>query len=197
MIAETEMSLLMSGKIFYKREISVMKNDLNNDDKKAKRMIIFLLLAFYIVGVIIGAVLFSYKGGSGGIMIERNAFPESFISHGNNGKSTDGITVYGVSSVLIPAGETAVPVDFCNPSENEGMYYLSFELGIYTDGKDEAEILYRSGLVEPGEHIYGITLSHALEAGEYKGVLHVQPYRMDKERTLTNNADMEIGIIVK
>lgn len=174
-----------------------MKKDLNNDDKKAKRMIIFLLLAFYIVGVIIGAVLFSYKGGSGGIMIERNAFPESFLHRDNNSKSSGGITVYGVSSVLIPAGETAASVDFCNPSENEGMYYLSFELRLYTDGKGEAETLYRSGLVEPGEHIYDITLAHALDAGEYKGVLHVQPYRMDKERSLTNNADMEIEIIVK
>lgn len=104
----------------------------------------------------------------------------------------EGIAIPGWGSITIPAGATEVTVDFPNPEANAGKYYLSFELRL----KDSGEVLYTSGLVEPGLHIQRITLSRALEAGTYAAVIHVQPYKMDEAQTATNNADMETELIV-
>lgn len=41
-----------------------------------------------------------------------------------------------------------------------------------------------------------MTLTRPLEAGEYKAVVHVQPYRMS-DQSPTNNADMETTLIVQ
>lgn len=104
----------------------------------------------------------------------------------------EGIAIPGWGSITIPAGQTAVTVDFPNPEANADKYYLSFELRL----KDSGEVLYTSGLVKPGLHIQQITLSRALEAGTYAAIVHVQPYKMDEAQTATNNADMETELIV-
>ena len=88
-------------------------------------------------------------------------------------------------------------VDFYNPVENEGYYYLTFELRILDDSDEGYEVIYSSQLVPSGKHIQQITLSRALEAGEYEAVVHVQPYKMDEAQTPTNNADMKTTLIVK
>ena len=105
-----------------------------------------------------------------------------------------GVVIAGRGAMTFPAGKKEVPVDLYNPEDNEGLYYLTFELRLY-DGQ-EYEVLYTSGLVEPGKHIYRITLSRSLEKGVYEAVIHVQPYRMNEEKTPTNNADMKIRLIV-
>ncbi|NLA77411.1 MAG: hypothetical protein GX851_06240 [Clostridiales bacterium] len=106
--------------------------------------------------------------------------------------STGGIAIPGWNQISIPDGETEVTVDFPNPGANAEKYYLSFELRL----KDTGEVLYKSGLVPPGQTIQHITLSRALTEGTYKAVIHVQPYKMDENRTSTNNADMETDLVV-
>lgn len=103
-----------------------------------------------------------------------------------------GIAIPGWGSISIPADETEVAVDFPNPEANAGRYYLTFQLRL----KETGEVLYTSGLVEPGLHIQKITLSRPLEAGTYAAVVHVQPYRMDENQTPTNNANMETTLNV-
>lgn len=104
----------------------------------------------------------------------------------------DGIAIPGWGSIMIPAGKTEVAVHFPNPEANEGKYYLTFELRL----KETGEVLYKSGLVKPGLHIQRVTLTRALEAGEYPAIVHVQPYKMDEAQTPTNNANMETVLIV-
>ena len=102
--------------------------------------------------------------------------------------------IAGRGSLTFPAGKREVPVDFYNPEDNAETYYLTFELRLLVG--EEYETLYTSGLVEPGKHLYRITLSRELEPGDYEAVIHVQPYRMDEERKPTNNADMRIRLYV-
>lgn len=104
-----------------------------------------------------------------------------------------GITIPGWGSVTIAADTADVTVDFYNPEENEGLYYLTFRLIL----ADSGEVLYSSGLVPPGEHIRRITLSRPLAAGQYAAVIFVQPYTLEAEPKATNNANLETVLIVQ
>ena len=107
-------------------------------------------------------------------------------------------------NVAIPGwGELTIPpntkdnitVNFYNPEENAGYYYLTFQL--YLKNSDGTkDVLYESQLVEPGKYMPKINLAHGLEKGEYEAFVHVQPYRMDGTLTPTNNADLKMKIIV-
>lgn len=112
------------------------------------------------------------------------------------GEEEVGVAIPGWSSIDIPADTTEVIVDFFNPEENEGKYSLTFELRLLDESEQGYEVLYTSGLVDPGLHIQTINLSRGLEAGTYDAIIHVQPYRMDEAQTATNNADMRTQLIV-
>ena len=106
------------------------------------------------------------------------------------------VTIAGIGAVTMSAGQKEVKVDFYNPQENKDLFYLTFELRVIGDSPQDYEVLYTSGFVEPGKHIYEIELSRGLEKGVYGAVIHVQPYRMDREMTRTNNADIVTRLIV-
>ncbi|HIS94793.1 MAG TPA: hypothetical protein IAC19_03370, partial [Candidatus Ventricola gallistercoris] len=57
-------------------------------------------------------------------------------------------------------------------------------------------VLFTTGLIPPGQYCNQVTLTRALEPGEYNVILHVQPYRMS-DKTPTNNADTETVLIVE
>lgn len=128
--------------------------------------------------------------------IDPNA--SEYVEPQSEENEANGIAVPGWNSLDIPKNETEVTtVDFYNPEENEGQYQLTFELRLPNESAQGYEVLYKSGLVDPGLHIQHITLAHELEEGTYDATLHVQPYRMDETKTATNNADMQTKLIVK
>lgn len=104
-----------------------------------------------------------------------------------------GIAIPGWGSITLPAGVTEAAASLQNPEENEGWYYMTFELRL----KDTDEVIFTTGLIPPGQYCNKVTLTHPLEKGEYAAVVHVQPYRMDENQTPTNNADMETTLIVQ
>lgn len=167
---------------------------------KNKKVIIIVLVCILLLGAVLVGMnwdkLFGGEGGNGetvtdaGLAIDPNA--GEYVAPSTTAAEAEGIAIPGWGSITIPAGQKDVTVDFPNPEANKDKYYLSFELKL----KDTGEVLYTSGLVEPGLHIQKITLSRALEAGEYAAVIHVQPYKMDKTQAKTNNADMETKLIV-
>lgn len=103
-----------------------------------------------------------------------------------------GVAIPGWGSLTIPAGETEVQTSLQNPEANEGWYYLTFELRL----KDTDEVLFTTGLIPPGQYCNQVTLTRAMEKGEYDAVIHVQPYRIS-DQSPTNNADMENVLIVE
>ena len=107
-------------------------------------------------------------------------------------ESTGGIAIPGWGSIYIQAGEKLVDVNLENPIDNEGKYYLSFS--VYLKGEDKA--LAETGLIQPGESALKLSLSKALEPGEYEAVVLVQPYRM-ADGSATNNAEIETILIAE
>ncbi len=103
-----------------------------------------------------------------------------------------GVTITGWGGIKLPAGKLEASTALYNPIENEGWYDMTFELRMAETG----EVIFTTGLVPPGQYCNKVTLTRKLEAGQYAGILHVQPYRQDEAQTPTNNVDLDIAIIV-
>ena len=111
-----------------------------------------------------------------------------------------GVAIPGWGSITLPAGVTEAATTLKNPDANADWYYLTFEMRLPTvdeeTGEESYEVLFTTGLIPPGQYCNQVTLTRALEAGEYNVILHVQPYRMS-DKTPTNNADTETLLIVE
>ena len=172
--------------------------------KKAYAVILVLLIV--IIGLMLG-IFMSLKDmtnfeqpseenkGGVGLVVDSNA--GEYVEPEKESTPTQGVAIPGWSTIVIPANTKDVTVDFMNPIENKDLYYLTFELRLLNNSDVGYEVLYKSGLVEPGLHIQKISLSRSLNVGEYDAIVHVQPYRMNNEKTPTNNADMKTKLVVK
>ncbi len=107
-----------------------------------------------------------------------------------------GVTVAGFSSLTIPPDVDAIAIDLYNPAENNGYYYMTFELRLLNESEQGYEVLFKTGYVAPGKHIYQVALSHSLPAGEYDAQLLIQPYRM-RDLSPTNNVSAAVRLKVK
>ena len=78
----------------------------------------------------------------------------------------------------------------------ENYYYMTFALYLdnSANGKDD-ELLYQSGLVEPGMYIQQMEMARALSAGTYDAYVVIQPYKSDKT-TKTNSGTVNITLTV-
>ncbi len=170
-----------------------------------KAFIVVIILMLIIIGLMFG-ILLGIKGmtnseteennkGGVGLVVDPNA--GEYVAPEIEEVPMQGVAIPGWSTITIPANTKEVTVDFMNPIENKDLYYLTFELRLIDNSKIGYEVLYKSGLVEPGLHIQKINLSKGLAVGEYEAIVHVQPYRMDVNQTPTNNADMKTKLIVK
>lgn len=76
-------------------------------------------------------------------------------------------------------------------------YYMTFSLYLGTpEDKDNAKLLYSSGLVEPGNQITSLELSEPLAKGSYDAFVFIQPYKIDRT-TKTNSGSVVIKLNVK
>lgn len=176
-----------------------MENN-ENEQKKSKKYILILFLLLLIIVILIIAIIILKRtrgpdNGGVSLYIDKDA-GEYVAATKENNTLTKNVAIPGWGSITIPKNETKVKVEFTNPKENEGLYYLTFELRLPDNSEQGYEVLYTSGLVEPGLYIQNIELSRALEEGTYDAIIHVQPYRMDENKTPTNNADMQTKLIV-
>ena len=190
-----------------------MNRKTEKEEKNDRRKwFVLLLLLILLLFTILICILFSQRGKhgannvdstdsdgnvSGGVELVIDPNAENNPPYENDNTAEQGVAISGRGAITIPANKKEVAVDFYNPTENEGLYYLAFELRLSDEDGQGYEVLYTSGLVEPGKHINWIELSRGLKKGVYEAVVHVQPYRMNEEKTLTNNADMKIALIVQ
>lgn len=181
--------------------------------KKKKRWLILpllLLLLFVLAG---GAALGFYISGGikqpvpdpvptspsdGGLKLQLDPNAGEYVPPATEeAEELPGVVIPGWVSITIASNQTNVAVDFYNPEANADYYDLTFELRLLDDSEEGYEVLYTSGLVEPGLHLQKIDLTRGLPAGEYDAVIHVQPYLMDDTETPTNNADIKITLFVR
>ena len=157
-------------------------------------LIVFLRRGNHVENIVEIIVSTEISGDGVGLTIDPNA-GSGQMSDNDNTIEQD-VAISGRRTMTIPANKKEITVDFYNPKENEGAYYLTFELRLCDDSESGYEVLYTSGLIEPGNHIDRIELSRALDKGVYDAVVHIQPYRMNKEKTHTNNADIKTRLVV-
>ena len=146
----------------------------------------------FLVWLGIGTPGGSSGDGEGGLKIDTNA--GDYVVPVVDSKVEPNVAIPGWGRITLPANREYVTVDFHNPKENEGLYYLMFELRLLTDNGGYVS-LYKSDAVPPGKHIQSIKLNQTLSLGTYDAVIHVQPYRMSDE-TPTNNANMKTTLVV-
>lgn len=189
----------------------ICKCEKEEKNRRIKCPILLLFLILSVLGLVTVIVL--SQGGNRGGNTAETTVPTENLGDGvglvidpnaknnqlsqNDSTVEQDVAISGRGFMTISANKKEVTADFYNPKENMERYYLTFELRLYSNNEQGYEVLYTSGLVEPGKHITQITLSRGLEKGIYEAVVRVQPYRMNEKKTLTNNADMKIKLIVK
>ena len=164
--------------------------------KKQKILCATIACAAIIAAVVLVSVLYhidrTAENAGIGLMFDPNS--GIYTPKTNDADETEhsGIAIPGWDHIEIEADKTDVTVNLINPEDNADRYYMQFTVYLY--GEDEP--LAETGLVRGGESALELHLTHPLSAGEYPATVHIQPYRV-QDTTPTNNADIELTLIVK
>lgn len=126
-------------------------------------------------------VLMMTACGAGGDKVER--FAEANPGSGEN------IAIPGYEKLSFAAGKTAQTVNLKNPPENACTFVLSLTL-------EDGETLWTGKALSPGEAFTRITLSRALDAGEYPATLHYDCFSLS-DNTPLNGAEIQLTLEVK
>ena len=114
------------------------------------------------------------------------------VAKGYIGTTLPEISIPGRTVIELAAGVTETEIALHNTEDNTDYYDLSFTLLI----KETGETVFSTGLIPPGYQCSRVTLTEALEKGEYDAILLVQPYLKDENHTPVNNAELSILLIV-
>lgn len=177
-----------------------MKNNRAKKRRRRARPWPFVLIALLLVTVAVLTDALIRQSSPGAEPLSAPSRPELTVDPHAGEKITPtpaptepGIAIPGWSNIKLPAGQTEAQTSLYNPEDNEGWYYLTFELRL----KETDEVVFATGLIPPGQYLNQVTLTRALEKGRYDAILHVQPYRMADAQSPTNNADLDILLIVE
>lgn len=118
---------------------------------------------------------------AGGDRVER--FAEANPGSGEN------ISIPGYETLSFAAGKTAQAVNLKNPAENACTFVLTLTL-------EGGETLWTGKALSPGEAFTRITLTRALDAGEYPATLHYDCFSL-QDHTPLNGAEIQLTIEVK
>ena len=119
--------------------------------------------------------------GAGGDRVKR--FAEAAPGSGEN------IAIPGYEKLSFAAGKTAQAVNLKNPPENACAFVLTLTM-------EDGETVWTGKALQPGEAFTRITLTRALDAGEYPATLHYDCFTIEDNRPL-NGAEIELIIEVK
>ena len=140
--------------------------------RKPNILAAFLVLAF---------ALLLTACGAGGDRVER--FAEANPGSGEN------IAIPGYEKLDFVAGKTAQTVNLKNPPENACTFVLTLTL-------EGGETLWTGKALSPGEAFTRITLSRALDEGEYPATLHYDCFSL-QDNTPLNGAEVKLTIEVR
>ena len=134
-----------------------------------------ILAAFLILALLLTAC------NAGGDRVER--FAEANPGSGEN------IAIPGYEKLSFAAGKTAQAVNLKNPPENACTFVLTLTL-------EDGEALWTGKKLSPGEAFTRITLTRALDVGEYPAKLHYDCYTIEDNQPL-NGAEVKLTIEVR
>ena len=99
------------------------------------------------------------------------------------------------TSIVVMAGGKEYKLDVKSKFD---YYYMTFKLCLKDNDKDDSndEVLYESGLVEPGMYIQEMNITRALSQNDYDAYVFIQPYRSDRV-TKCNSGKVNLDLHVK
>lgn len=153
-----------------------------------------LLVVITVLLVIIAVLLMTQMKSKEELPVGQGVVIEASgdVAKGYVGTTLPEISIPGRTIIELPAGVTEAEIALHNPEDNADYYDLSFTLII----KETREIIFTTGLIPPGYQCSRVTLTEALEKGDYDAILRVQPYLKDEAHTPVNNAELNILLIV-
>lgn len=153
-------------------------------EKKQKNF--FIVIIALLVGLLAAALILLYHvAGNAKTAGQENTMPEfeAQQSHQSQQASvTRGIKIPGYTSIPIKANSKEVEVDLYNPEENEVYFQITFVL------TQTEETIYKSKLIEPGQHLYHIELEKEMKPGEYPITIQYSTFSADETLTPRNGA---------
>ena len=99
------------------------------------------------------------------------------------------IAIPGYEKLDFAAGKTTQTVNLKNPAENACTFVLTLTL-------DDGTTLWTGKPLSPGEAFTRITLTRALDAGDYPATLHYDCYTIEDNQPL-NGAEIQLILEVK
>ncbi len=178
-------------------------------DVIAALILLALLGILAVVGLALGL---SYAIGANGGEPETTTSPNILDSNQQEGLgqldlpskldvTNKKITTTGIVEMRFKAGQKEQNFILTNSAKNEGVCFMTFTIYIDANANnkiDEAdEMIYESGLVQPGYSISKFSINRALDAGEYKVLVLEQPYSYDQERVKLNNMVVSTKIVAE
>ena len=110
------------------------------------------------------------------------------------------ISIPGYESLDFKAGKKKQSVNFYNPEENTCYFRISLVLkengGSETGSEGDADILWTSDLVKPGEEVKSIKLDKELDSGDYPAILKYECFSL-KDETPLNGSNVELILEVR
>ena len=125
--------------------------------KRKKKVIIILLILVVIAGAF-GIYQYTRPKEVTNYDVEFEADQEKPEDEDTPSGVEKGIQIPGYESITIPAGTTDVSVELMNPEDNKVYFEMSFHL------PETDETIYTSKMIQPGQHLYEITLDKAMES---------------------------------
>ena len=136
-----------------------------------------ILAAFFVLAL----ALLLTGCGAGGDKVER--FAEAAPDSGEN------IAIPGYEKLSFAAGRTAQSVNLKNPAENACTFVLTLTL-------EGGETLWTGKALAPAEAFTRITLTRALDAGDYPATLHYDCFSL-QDNTPLNGAEIQLTLEVR
>ena len=150
---------------------------------KTKKILIVILLILILSAIGLGVWFFLLNNDAPTEFSEPTASAETE-------KTEDTIAIPGYEGLTLIADSKKQELSLKNPETNTCYFVITLYL---EDGTE----LWKSEMLKAGDISKPIKLNRELSAGNYPAKLKYECYRMDKEKTPLNGAEMKLTLRVK
>lgn len=157
---------------------------------KNKKRILILSGSILVIAMIAVGLYFLLTKKDSDSDIKPDPDPTTIAETDSVAEKPEGIRIPGYPRITIQADTKDVMMNLINPEGNP--CYFTFEIVL----TEENETIYVSEMVEPGKSITDVTLSRALEKGEYPAVIKITTTSLEDGLAM-NGANVETVLVVQ
>lgn len=160
-----------------KQYLAVVKNRL------PRNIVLLILILAILAGI--GFLIYHLAGNETGLDPNAEDYEPSFKFQ--ESIDPDHIALPGYDEITMTAGTDTAYVALWNPPSNP--CYFQFQV-VY-----EGEVLYESGLIEPGKAVREIPLGRTFEAGVYDLNIMIKTFSLEDGETPMNGGNIECKLV--